>query len=131
MGALIIKLPSPRASVAKSTRPLTFPMINFDQLRRRQEQRLVPALESWNEAKDHLEKAIALAETREKEFREVSEDVQRKLGALDVVIGMANEIGDGIPTEWLLNAVENKPAPMLLENATESPRAAEMAETSV
>ena len=104
-------------------------MIKFDQLRSLQEQRLVPVLESWNEAKDHLEKAIALAETREKEYREISEDVQRKLGALDLVMGMANESGDEIPTERLLNAAENTPAPMLLEKA--SVRATEMAKTSV
>lgn len=107
-------------------------MIKFDQLRRRQEQRLVPAFESWNEAKNDLEKAIARAETREREFREISEDVQRKLGALDVVMGMANEIGAEIPTGRLLNAAENTPRTlMVLEKASEGVRANEMPETSV
>jgi hypothetical protein len=106
-------------------------MNKFDQLRRWQEQRLVPVLESWNEAKAHLEKAIALAETREREFREVSEDVQRKLGALDIVMGMANEIGDEIPIERLLSAAESKPGLMLLEKAIGGARTTEMPETSV
>src|SRR5665213_2764243 len=106
-------------------------MFNFDHLRRRQEQRLVPVLESWNEAKAHLEKAIALAETREREFHEVSEDVQRKLGAMDLVIGMANEIGEEIPTERLLNAAGAKPAQMLLEEASGGVRPSETTKASV
>ena len=105
-------------------------MIKFDQLRTRQEQRLVPALKSWNEAKGHLEKALALAEAREREFRELSEDVQRKLAALDVVIGMANEIGDEIPTERLLNAAESSPTLMLTEKGGGGVGVTDTAETS-
>jgi len=103
---------------SRSNREDLVAMNEFDQLRRWQEQRLVPVLQSWNEAKEHLEKAIALAEAREREFREVSQDVQRKLAALDVVIGMANEIGDEITTERLLKVAENKPTLRLLEEST-------------
>lgn len=78
-------------------------MIEIDQLRSRQEQRLASALESWNEAKDQLKNAIALTVLREREFREVSDDVQRKLAALDLVVGMANEMGGAILPERRLS----------------------------
>jgi hypothetical protein len=74
-------------------------MFNFDQLRNRQEQRLLTAVETWNEAKEHLEKAIALAEAKEREYSEVSEDVRRRLEALDIVSGMARELGGEVQTE--------------------------------
>jgi hypothetical protein len=53
-------------------------VFDIEQIRRRQEQRLARSLESWNEAKKQLESAIALAEAREREFREVSDDVRRR-----------------------------------------------------
>src|SRR5580704_5985849 len=92
-------------------------MLRVDELRSRQEQRLARSLESWQEAKDHLAKAIALAEERERDLHEVSEDVQRKLAALDIVIGMASEPlpGREVLAERRLNAAaENRamlPAP--------------------
>ena len=67
-------------------------MLDLDQLRSRQEQRLIPALESWNLAKKHLEEAIALCEAREREFQQVSEDVKRRIDALQLVATMANEL---------------------------------------
>lgn len=67
-------------------------MLDLDELRSRQEQRLIPPLESWNLAKKHLEEAIALCEAREREFQQVSEDVKRRLDALDLVNSMANEL---------------------------------------
>lgn len=105
-------------------------MFNIDQLRSRQEERLVPALESWNDAKVQLEKAMALAEQKEREFRDVSDDVQRKLAALDMVIAMANELGDERPAEWRVNAAENKPTLMLLEKTPEETKGAGGAETA-
>jgi hypothetical protein len=63
--------------------------LDIEQLRRRQEQRLTPALDAWNEAKKLLASAIELAETREREYRAVADDVRRKLEALDVVIAMS------------------------------------------
>ncbi|MGA2713698.1 MAG: hypothetical protein ABSG41_11390 [Bryobacteraceae bacterium] len=106
-------------------------MSNIDQLRHRQEQRLLPVLKSWDDAKKHLEEAIALAETRERDFRAVSEDVQRKLDALDLVIGMAKEFGDEAPPEISPGAEGNRPVLMLPENAHGERKAAEAAETSV
>jgi hypothetical protein len=88
-------------------------MFNIEQLRKRQEQRLAPALESWNQAKEHLQKAIEFAELREKEFREVSDDVQRKLQALDLVLEMAGEPG----AERSLSPSANRPVLMLAEKA--------------
>jgi hypothetical protein len=67
-------------------------MIPIDELRRRQEERLLPAMDAWNEAKKNLENAIALAETREKEYRELSDDVRRKLDAMQLVLGMTQEL---------------------------------------
>ena len=67
-------------------------MLDLDELRTRQERRVMPALESWNLAKKHLEEAIALAEACEREFQQISEDVKRRLDALDLVATMANPI---------------------------------------
>lgn len=67
---------------------------HIDQLRQRQEQRLLPVLESWNNAKKHLEMAIAAAEAKEREYHEVQEDVRRNLDALVLVIKMARDMGD-------------------------------------
>ncbi|HEX4275106.1 MAG TPA: hypothetical protein VHZ74_07120 [Bryobacteraceae bacterium] len=64
----------------------------MDELRRRQEERLLPAMDAWNAAKKNLEQAIALAETREKEYRELSDDVRRRLDAMQLVLGMAQEL---------------------------------------
>jgi hypothetical protein len=69
-------------------------MLPVDELRRRQEQRLLPALAAWDEAKKNLEGAIALAEAREREYREIAEDVQRSLGALQLVLSMTQELED-------------------------------------
>jgi hypothetical protein len=84
-------------------------MFDFDRLRSRQEQRLLLVLESWDEAKEHLQKAIALAENKEREYREVSEDVRRRLDALELVSAMARELGGDMPAERSLNASENQP----------------------
>lgn len=70
-------------------------MLDLDRLRSRQEQRLMPALEAWNLAKKNLEDAIALAEAREREFRDLSEDVKRNLDALELVGRMAGELEAG------------------------------------
>jgi hypothetical protein len=67
-------------------------MLPIDELRRREEQRLLPALAAWDEAKKILENAIALAENREREYREIADDVQQRLGALQTVIGMTQEL---------------------------------------
>jgi len=92
-------------------------MFNFDQLRSRQEQRLLLAVETWNEAKVHLEKAIALAEAKEREYSEVSEDVRRRLDALELVGSMAREVGGEVPAERSIDAAEKQPMLMPPENA--------------
>jgi hypothetical protein len=106
-------------------------MLKIDQLRTRQEQRLVPVLESWNEANDQLRKAIALADLKEREFREVSEDVERKLAALDIVMAMASESGEDAPAELGLIASGNRPLLMPPEKSAGEIRADKMVETSV
>jgi hypothetical protein len=106
-------------------RPGDGTMLKVDELRSRQEQRLARSLESWQEAKDHLAKAIARAEERERELHEVSEDVQRKLAALDLVIGMANEPERDVPAERRLNAAENRPLLAPPQKQVEQPKPAE------
>jgi len=85
-------------------------MLDIEQLRSRQEQRRARSLELWNQAKQNVENAIALAETREREFHEVSEDVRRMMDALDLVVGMANQAGTGdkVPTAQNLDAAERQ-----------------------
>jgi hypothetical protein len=74
-------------------------MLNIDEMRTRQEQRLVPVFNAWTEAKKQLESAIALAEAREREYQEVCADVRKKLESLDVVASMAAEADEVIPAE--------------------------------
>jgi hypothetical protein len=85
-------------------------MFNVDLIRNRQEQRLVMLRAAWNEAKKHLEEAIAMTEAREREFLQASQDVQRRLEALDLVASMARELGEPeIPEERGLNAADGQP----------------------
>jgi hypothetical protein len=66
--------------------------IQFTELRQLEEQRLVPALEAWNQAKTNLENAIAQAEAREKDYHAMSKEVQRRLAALSVVFEMSKDL---------------------------------------
>ncbi len=79
-------------------------------------------LESWDAAKKHLESALALAEAREREFREVQEDVRRNLETLVLVIGMTNELGDEMLTTESPRAEEaekKEPVTLIPEKVTE------------
>jgi len=85
-------------------------MFNVDLIRNRQEQRLMLLRAAWNEAKKHLEEAIALTEAREREFLQASQDVQRRLEALDLVASMARELDNPeLAEERSLNAAEGQP----------------------
>ena len=92
-------------------------MLNIDQVRTGQEQRLVSALDAWNEAKRRLENAIAVAEASEREYHVVCLDVRKRLDAVDLVISMAKELGAEVPRGRALNSVEN-PTPTLSPNAS-------------
>ena len=92
-------------------------MIEQDLIRRRQEQRLSLARESWNAAKKHLENAIALAQASEQEFCEISEDVRRKMDALDLVVHMAKELDGEVSPARRLTAKKTDPLPMLAEKS--------------
>lgn len=102
-------------------------MLDLDRLRSRQEQRLIPALESWNRAKKRLEEAIALCEACEREFQQVSEDVKHRLDALDLVTCMANELEAPASAERSLPPV---PQPMLAAPPKPGP-GTEVAKTEV
>jgi hypothetical protein len=91
-------------------------MIPADELRRREEKRLLPALEAWNEAKKILEQAIALAEAREKDYRELSHEVQRRLDALQLVINMSMELEHATPAGSQGIGEPAQPLPVLAEN---------------
>jgi len=88
-------------------------MANIDQLRHCQEQRLLSAIATLDEAKKHLENAIALTEASEREFRGVSEDVQRNLNALLLVSEMARNIGAEVQAESGVSAVAEESRSML------------------
>jgi len=64
-------------------------LVDLEQIRIAQEQRLLPVLKAWDEAKEHLEEAIELAKEREQEFHAISEDIRRNLSALDFVKELA------------------------------------------
>ncbi len=84
-------------------------MLDVDLIRSRQEQRLVALRAAWQDAKKHLEDAIALTEQREREFLEASKDVQRRIEALDLVATMARELhAPEIPDERGLHAGEEQ-----------------------
>jgi hypothetical protein len=97
-------------------------VLNVNQLRERQDQRVALALDSWKKAKEHLEEAIRLVEVREKEFHAVSEDVRRKLAALEVVVAMA---GDREPAPETLQLSAHPEQPLLTapEKAAETSKA--------
>jgi len=99
------------------------PMLNPDQRRGRQEQLL--ARESWIKAKVQLEKALALAENKERQYREALEDVRRKVDELELASSRARDLGEEIPAERRLNAAENQPMQMRPANSTAEIEAAE------
>jgi hypothetical protein len=70
-------------------------MIPFDVLKNREDRRLVPYLDAWNAAREHLKAAIALAEAREKEYQAAVAERDRKLQALNTVSDMIRELNTG------------------------------------
>jgi hypothetical protein len=106
-------------------------MFSLDKLRNRQEQRLLLALESWNEAKEHLKAALELAAAKEREYHEVSEDVRRRLDAMELVRSMALELGEGSLSESSLHASENQPKLIPPKNPREDLIALDKAVTRV
>jgi len=103
---------------------------HIDQLRQRQEQRLLPVLESWNTAKKHLEMAISMAEAKEREYHDVQEDVRRNLDALVLVIKMARDMGGETASKAGTRVEEPQPVTMISENTRVEPKPSEVAETS-
>lgn len=82
-------------------------VVPLDRLRHLLEERLMGALDSWDAEKKHLEEAVARAEAKEREFREIAEDVKRRLDALDLVSGMALEVDAEVPGERALGTAES------------------------
>jgi hypothetical protein len=103
---------------------------HIDQLRQRQEQRLLPVLESWNAAKKHLETAIAMAEAKEREYHEVQEDVRRNLDALVLVIKMARDMGGDNSGKGNPRVEEPQPVMMLPEASRGEMKASEAVEAT-
>ena len=100
-------------------------MIEQELLRRRLEQRLSLARESWNSARKHLEDAIVVAQAAEREFCEISEDVRKRIEALDLVVSMAEELDDGTPAPRRLTEKKTDPLQMLTEKLSSETRAGE------
>jgi hypothetical protein len=65
---------------------------SLEEIRVRQEQKLLAALESWEGEKKRLEEAMSRAEAKEREFRETAEEVKKRLEAIDLVAGLAHEM---------------------------------------
>ena len=78
------------------------------------------ALESWEYEKNCLAEAVARAEAKEREYRAVSEDVKRKLDALDLVADMHREVEPEMPVERTLP--EASAPPMLTAASSEETR---------
>jgi hypothetical protein len=104
-------------------------MFSLDQLRSWQEQRVSLALASLNEAKENLKEAMALAAAKEREYREVSEDVRRRLDAMELVSSMARELDEEVYSNRSLNAPENQPRLMPPKNPAAELTALEKAVT--
>jgi hypothetical protein len=96
-------------------------MVDINQLRTQQEQRLAPALQAWNLAKQQLEAAIQLTETREREYKEMQEDVRRKLDALELVLSLAGQSEQSSGSRLI--ASENRSLLMLAESVRADVRA--------
>jgi hypothetical protein len=104
-------------------------MFSLDQLRSWQEQRVSLALASLNDAKEHLKDAMALAAAEERDYREVSEDVRRRLDAMELVSSMARELDEEVLSNRSLNAPENQPRLMPPKNPAAELTALEKAVT--
>ncbi len=81
-------------------RPVSKPAaeaLSLEEIRARLEQKLLSAHEEWDFEKKRLEEAMARAEGKEREYREVAEDVRRRLEALELVTAMA--LGMDEPTK--------------------------------
>jgi hypothetical protein len=61
---------------------------SFEEIKQRQEQRIEDALEAWEASKKALQDAIALVETKEREYTGVVSDVRRNLEAVDLVASL-------------------------------------------
>ena len=75
-----------------------------------------------------------VAQAAEREFCEISEDVRKRIEALDLVVSMAEELGDEPPAPRRLTEKKIDPLPMLTEklsNETSAPEPGEQKETSV
>ena len=61
---------------------------SFEEIKRRQEQRIEDALEAWEASKKALQDAIALVETKEREYTAIVSEVSRNLDAVDLVASL-------------------------------------------
>lgn len=64
---------------------------DLDQLRRVQEERLATALQAWEQEKQRLQEAVSRAESKERDYNQIAEDVKQRLAALDLVALMEQE----------------------------------------
>jgi hypothetical protein len=79
--------------------------MDFEELRKRQQQRIDEAGLLLNAAKQQLQSAIALTESRELELRNISEDVQRRLNALTLVQEMWSETNPAVNSKPAMESV--------------------------
>jgi len=63
----------------------------FEEIKRRQEQRIEDALQAWDTAKKDLEDAIALVEQKEREYTSVVSEVRRNIDAVNLVASLGQQ----------------------------------------
>jgi hypothetical protein len=76
---------SARAPAGSSPQDLSS---SFEDIKRRQQQRIEDALEAWEASKRALQDAIALVETKEREYTGIVSEVRRNLDAVDLVASL-------------------------------------------
>lgn len=84
---------------------------NLTLLRELEERRLQAALKVWESERKRLEEAIAWGEAKEREFREIQEDIKIRLAALDLVASMSRASKPEAATQPASAAATQAPAP--------------------
>jgi hypothetical protein len=84
----------------------------IEEIRKWQQQRLENALNSWDDSKKALERAIAEVEAQEKQYNAIASDVERNMAALEMVVAMKAEMHcEPGPEKALLEAPERNIVP--------------------
>ncbi len=84
-------------------------VISLDEIRTGLERKMLRAIESWDVEKKRLAEAVSRAEAKEREFREIAEEVRRRFEAIDLVTEMAGQTEPRAPISLPAPAADEKP----------------------